>query len=175
MAKTIRIPRSGRADRRGRLAVAVGAFLVALTGPAVADECGDYRAAVVLHRAAKLALDDAVANLSTDEIDNGEAEGKLRPYRAANDHAFRALSDTRFALLRTVDEGAAATAIDAIVEAKSTIATAYKRVSAWHERATGVVPLTRSSAASFELRDAFESAERALDFALNVVCQEGAP
>lgn len=172
MAKSIRIRRTAGAERRGCLAV--GAFLAALAGPAVADECSDYRTALVLYHATDRALDEAVAKLTDDDLDSGEAEAKLRPYHAANDRALATLGDAQLAVASAIDDEAVATAIGAIYEAGAAIARAFESVSGWHERATGVVPLTRSNAASFELGEAFDHAERALVSALNVACREGA-
>lgn len=173
MAKSIRIRRTAGADRCGCLAV--GAFLAALAGPAAADECSDYRTALVQYHATDRALDEAVAKLTDDDLDSGEAEAKLRPYHATNDRALATLGDAQLAVASAIDDEAVATAMGAIYEAGAAIARAFESVSGWHERATGVVPLTRSNAASFELGEAFDHAERALVFALNVACREGAP
>ena len=162
-----------------RRAVSRGVLLTALTGPAAADECRDYRATFVLYEAALQASMDHAAELAEDWSTFDE---RHRPeFVEAELRAFRALNDAARAVQRTIDpethEGTAV-AIHAITAARDTVELA-RHLTLRVPGATS--PVTRAAfraggptlgTAFGKLSEAFSDVKAAYHDALHFVCFE---
>ena len=158
------------------------AFLAALAGPASADECSDYRAAFVLHEAAKRATREVpyIHDPDTGRVTN---EAQLRPFHVAEDRARRALYDVARAVQRRLDDAAAAAAIEAIEAAQDAIWAAIERIDDWpvfddaRRREPGLTlrDLTHYGMPRANLAEAWHASTAAYHHALHLACRVYTP
>ena len=160
--------------------LAAGAMLTMLAGPVAADECSDYRSAFVLYEAAKRAIVEHPTTFDLDRLLIKEAPGP--EYFEAQRRALLALDDAARALRRTIDDEAAAVAVDTIDAARVAINVALQRDRDWagpiidaNIKSGGTVAdLGPHFARAFgKLIEAYGAATAAYHHALHFVCREG--
>lgn len=142
-------------------------MLTMLAGPVAADECSNYRSAFVLHEVAEQA---SVEHLTTPE------------YLKAKRRALFTLDDAARALRRTIDDEAAAVAVDTIDAARVAIKVALQRDNDWNGPIIDAIVDSDETVAALgphfarpyaKLIEAYHAVTAAYHHALHFVCREG--
>ena len=148
-------------------------LVATLAVPAAADECSDYRIAYVLHETALRVLREATREILREDPTRGAGP----EYYEAEERAERDLHKAAGAVRLSLDDEAAAGAIDAIDAARFRTGVALKRWVRYRSdesRAAGWIESPGARSAWPELREAERALNAARHQALLHVCREDA-